>query len=172
MAARSTGSRTRPIRSSNRLEEALRKQSPEWIALSVRMMSQAPSVSRVRVTDPAGNTLYESGDDGLTRPLDAEERAQIPVARSGTSAHVITVDKYRWESVKPIYSRSALYGYAWIESDRAWDTEELTSVLRGTVLFALIWIGASAVLVLLLTRGISRPAGRAPPRHARTCVHP
>jgi PAS domain S-box-containing protein len=138
-------------------EEALRKQSPEWIALSVRMMSQAPSVSRVRVTDPAGNTLYESGDDGLARPLDAEERAQIPLARSGTNAHVITVDKYRWESVKPIYSRSGLYGYAWIESDRAWDTEQLTGVLRGTAIFAVIWLVASAVLVLLLTQGISGP---------------
>jgi PAS domain S-box-containing protein len=140
-------------------QQALRKQSPEWIALSARMMSEAPSVSRVRVTDPAGNTLYESGDDGLARPLDAEERAQIPLSRSGTRARVITVDKNRWESVKPIYAGSTLYGYAWIESDRAWDTEELKGVVRGTAIFALIWIGASAVLVLLLTRGISRPLG-------------
>jgi PAS domain S-box-containing protein len=139
-------------------QEALRKQSPDWIALSAHMMSQAPSVSRVRVTDPAGKTLYESGDDNLSRPLDAEERAQIPLVRSGArAARVITVDKDRWESVEPIYAGAALYGYAWIESDRGWDTEELNGVVRGTAMFALIWIGASAVLVLLLTRNISSP---------------
>jgi PAS domain S-box-containing protein len=139
-------------------QEALRKQSPDWIALSAHMMSQAPSVSRVRVTDPAGKTLYESGDDHLARPLDTEERAQIPLVRSGSrAARVITVDRDRWESVEPIYSGAALYGYAWIESDRGWDTEELNGVVRGTAMFALIWIGASAVLVLLLTRNISRP---------------
>ncbi|UWZ86875.1 sensor histidine kinase [Occallatibacter riparius] len=138
-------------------EEALRKQSPDWIALSAHMMSQAPSVSRVRVTDPAGNTLYESSDDQRARSLDAAELAQIPLVRNSTKARVITVDKDRWESVKPIYSGANLYGYAWIESDRHWDTEELDGVLRGTGIFALIWIGASALLVLLITRGISLP---------------
>jgi signal transduction histidine kinase/HAMP domain-containing protein len=136
---------------------ALAQQRPDWIALTVRMMGQAPSVSRVRVTDPAGNTLFESGDDGLKRPLDTEERAQIPTVRNSTGASVITVDKLRWESVKPIYSGTTLYGYAWIESDRDWDTGELRGVIRGTVLFGLIWLGASAVLVLLLSRGISQP---------------
>jgi PAS domain S-box-containing protein len=138
-------------------EEALREQRPGWIALSARTMSESPSVTRVRVTDPAGVTLYESGDDGLARPLDAEERAQIPLAGSGTGARVITVDRYRWESVEPIYSGSILYGYAWVESDRRWDTAELSSVIRGTVLFGLIWIGASALLVPLMTRSISGP---------------
>ncbi|HEY3703814.1 MAG TPA: ATP-binding protein [Terracidiphilus sp.] len=137
-------------------EEALGQNHPELIRLSVRMMSQGPSVARVRISDPAGRTLLEDGKDGFGRPLEPEERAQIGTA-AGTHARILTVQNYRWESVKPIYAGTTLYGYAWIESDRSWDTQELAGVVRGTILFALIWIGASAVLVLLITRGISRP---------------
>ena len=138
------------------VQEALHQNRPEWMALSAHMMGQAPSVARVRITDPEGKTLFEDGEEGVGRTLEPEELAQLASA-SGAQTHVFTVRKYRWESVKPIYSGNTLYGYAWIESDRSWDTEELTSVVRGTILFGLIWIAASAVLVVLLTRGISRP---------------
>jgi PAS domain S-box-containing protein len=137
-------------------QEALRQNHPDWMALSAHMMTQAPSVARVRITDPSGNSLFEEGDDRLRHPLEPEERALI-YAAPVTKARVLTIQKYRWESVEPIYTGNQLYGYVWIESDRNWDTEELTGVVRGTVLFGLIWIGASAVLVLLLARGISRP---------------
>ena len=48
-------------------------------------------------------------------------------------------------------------GYAWVETDRAWDTEQLNTVLRSSFSFGLIWIGASGLLVLLMARSISRP---------------
>jgi PAS domain S-box-containing protein len=137
--------------------EALQQKRGDWVSIAVHMMAQAPSVSRVRITDPGGNLLFESSDDGASLPLDAEERAQIPLVRAHGTPQVFTVDKYRWESAKSIYAGSTLYGLVWIESNRAWDTEELSGVIRGTVLFGLIWMGASALLVLLLARGISQP---------------
>jgi PAS domain S-box-containing protein len=139
------------------VQEAMQQGRNDWVAMAIHMLAEAPSVSRVRVTDPAGNILFESADDRLSRPLDAGERAQIQLLQGRSQSRVFTVDKYRWESVKPVYSGAVLRGYAWIESDRHWDTEELSEVLRGTVLFGLIWIAASGVLVLLLSRGISRP---------------
>jgi PAS domain S-box-containing protein len=137
--------------------EALQQGRGDWVSMAVHMMAEAPSVSRVRITDPTGNLLFESASDGLSRPLDTEERAQIPPAQSSDSARVFNVDRYRWESVKAIRVDSKPYGYAWIESNRKWDTEELSGVLRGTLIFGVIWIGASALLVMLLGRGISRP---------------
>jgi PAS domain S-box-containing protein len=59
--------------------------------------------------------------------------------------------------VKPIYTGSDLRGFAWVETDRNWDHEELTSILRSTVLFGAVWIVASSLLVLLMARSISGP---------------
>ena len=72
---------------------------------------------------------------------------------------VFSFGKQRFEGVKAIYDGEAVRGYAWVESDRSWDNEELDTVLRSSFSFGLIWIGASALLVLLLSRSISRPLG-------------
>ena len=50
-----------------------------------------------------------------------------------------------------------LRGYAWVETDRSWDTEQLDTVLRSSFSFGLIWIGASGLLVLLMSRSIAQP---------------
>ena len=78
---------------------------------------------------------------------------------SSTEPLVFSFGKQRWEGVKAIYDGEAVRGYAWVETDRSWDNEELDTVLRSSFSFGLIWIGASGLLVLLLSRSISRPLG-------------
>ncbi|HXR39939.1 MAG TPA: ATP-binding protein [Terracidiphilus sp.] len=136
--------------------EALQQQRPGWVGLSVKMMGEAPSVSFAKVTDPAGNVLFVSEGEPETTTLDPAERAQIPLV-APNEPRVFVFQGDRWEGVKPIVTGGDLRGFAWVESDRAWDFQQLNSVLRGTFIFGGIWIVASALLVLLMARSISQP---------------
>jgi PAS domain S-box-containing protein len=136
--------------------EALQQDRRAWVGLSVKMMGEAPSVYFAKVTDPAGNILFVSSGEPEQMLLDPEERAQIPLA-SRDDAHVFVFAKGRWEGVKAIYTGTDLRGYAWVESDRNWDYEQLDSVLRSMAVFGIIWIAASALLVLGMARTISQP---------------
>jgi PAS domain S-box-containing protein len=136
--------------------EALQQDRQQWVGLSVKMMGESPSVYFSKVTDPAGNVLFVSAGEPQDLTLDAVEREQIPLIK-GAEPRVFPFGKDRWEGVKPIYTAGELRGFAWVESDRKWDYEQLDSVLGSTVIFAAVWIAASALLVLLMARSISRP---------------
>ena len=137
-------------------EEAYRQQRPDLVLPSLRMMGAAPSVERARITDAQGKVLYVSDGDPAQYPLEAEEKAQIRLI-SGHEPRVFNFSDHRREGVKAIYDGGDLLGYAWVETDRNWDDEQLNTVLRSSVSFGLIWIGASGLLVLLMSRSISRP---------------
>jgi PAS domain S-box-containing protein len=141
--------------------EALQQERRGWVGLSVKMMGDSPSVSFAKVTDPAGKVLFVSEGEPEQMALNAAERAQIAVLQLGVAgqgdARVIAFGSNRWEGVKPIFTGTDLRGFAWVEADRAWDSEQLHSVLRGTIVFGVIWLVASAFLVILMSRSISRP---------------
>jgi len=139
---------------SGQVQLALLQKREDWVPVSVRIMGRAPSVDRARLTDPAGNVLADSGEPPA--PLTPAERIQTPRLR-GRSARVFSLEDNQWEAVEPIYDGSVLYGYAWILSDRAWDTAEVSGIIRSTALFGLIWVIASLLLVWVLSRSISRP---------------
>ena len=139
-------------------EEAYRQQRPELVLPSLRMMGEAPSVAGAKITDAAGNVLLVSSGEPTQTQLDPAEKAQIARVTKDEPL-VFSFGNKRFEGVKAIYDGEAVRGYAWVETDRSWDTEELDTVLRSSFSFGLIWIGASALLVLLLSRSISRPLG-------------
>ncbi len=136
--------------------EALLQEHPGWVALSVRMMGEAPNVAAVKVTDPAGKVLFVGKGEPEESRLEPDEMAQIPLLKRD-EVKVFTLGMDRWESAAPIYIGGDLRGFAWVEDDRAWDYEQLATIVRGTSIFGVIWIAASAMLVLLVWRGISRP---------------
>jgi PAS domain S-box-containing protein len=136
--------------------EALLQQQPGWVGLSVRMMGEAPDVALAKVTDPAGNVLFASKGEPEQIKLTPVERAQIPLAAQGEQ-RIFDLGRNRWEGLEAIYTGSDLRGFVWVEDDHAWDNEQLKTVLNATVIFGAIWIVASALLVLLMARSISRP---------------
>ncbi|MGA8044037.1 MAG: ATP-binding protein [Terracidiphilus sp.] len=136
--------------------EALRLERPDWVGLSVTMMGETPGVRLAKVTDPAGNVLFVSAGEPAEMGLERVEAAQIPL-KNPKEPTVFDFDVNRMESVDAIYTHGELRGYAWVETDRAWDYEQLNLIERGTVIFGIIWILASVVLVLLVARAISRP---------------
>jgi PAS domain S-box-containing protein len=144
--------------------EALEQQRPGWVGLSVKMMGEAPSVAFAKVTDPAGNVLFVSEDARVQAAghvagdtaLDPVELAQIPLVRRD-EPRVFSLGANRWEGVRAIYTGGNLRGFAWVETDRAWDQEQMATFLGGTAIFGVVWMAASALLVLLMARSISRP---------------
>lgn len=136
--------------------EALLQERPGWVGLSVTTAGESPNVAFAKVTDPAGNMLFVSRGEADEITLTPLELAQIKTLK-GNEFRVFTLGTDRWESVAPIYTGRDLRGFAWIENDPSWDYEQLNTIKRGTEIFGFIWIGASMVLVLLLSRGIYRP---------------
>ncbi len=136
--------------------DALEQDRPGWVGLSVKMVGESPSVSFAKVTDPAGNMLFVSSGDLEDTSLNAEESAQIPLARHG-EGKVFPFGHDRWEGVSPIMTGTDLRGFAWVETDRVWNFAQLNSVLRSMFIFGGIWIAASALLVVIMARSISGP---------------
>ncbi len=136
--------------------EALLQDRPGWVGLSVSMMGEGPNVAAAKITDPAGNMLFVSHGEADETALEPIERAQIALMKKD-EPRVFSLGSDRWEGATPIYTGDDLRGYAWVENNRAWDDEQLNTILRGTAIFGIIWIAASALLVLLIYRTISRP---------------
>jgi PAS domain S-box-containing protein len=62
-----------------------------------------------------------------------------------------------WESVRAIYNNNKLYGYAWVRTDKSWDSGQLNATLYSTAVFGITWIAASVLLAWGLARSITRP---------------
>jgi PAS domain S-box-containing protein len=137
-------------------KEALLQNQPGWVGLSVKMVGESPSVALAKVTDPAGEVLFVSAGEPGQISLNRVERAQIPLMTTD-APRIFDLGGGRWECVKPIYTGRDLRGFAWVQRERAWDDDALKAILRDTVIFGIIWIVASALLVLLMAQSISRP---------------
>src|SRR5215469_1731848 len=137
-------------------QEAMLENRSDWLGSALRMMGKAPSVAQTKVTDPAGNVIAVSPGIASRTVLDPAEKEQMARVR-GTNARVFTFDKDRWEAVQPIYFGTTLAGYAWVESDRLWDGEQILIVERGILIFGLLWILVSSMLVWFISRSIARP---------------
>jgi hypothetical protein len=136
--------------------EALEQQRPGWIGLSVNMMGDSPTIAQAKVTDPAGNVLFISKGEADESTLDPIELQQIPQTKRD-AASCLTLSGGRWECVYPIYTADSLRGFAWVTFDKRWVNEQIGSIIRGTAIFGVIWVFASAVLVLLMSRSIAQP---------------
>jgi PAS domain S-box-containing protein len=133
--------------------EALRENQPNWLGLSVKMMGEAPTVAQAKVTDPAGNVLYANRGPMELTPRERAQMAQV----TRVQAHCITVEGNQWECGQGIYTGGQLRGVAWVIFDKSWSHENLLSLLRDTMIFGVIWMVASAALVMLMGRSITQP---------------
>jgi signal transduction histidine kinase/HAMP domain-containing protein len=137
-------------------QEAMLEGRGDWLALAVRMMGKAPSVEQAKVTDASGNMLYVSPGLASKSELVPAERQQMVIAQDGRT-HVFSFGKHQLEGVQGIYFGRELRGFAWVEADHAWDNTQLLTLVRGTLIFGVVWILASSVLAWFISRSISRP---------------
>lgn len=136
--------------------EALLEQRPGWVGLSAKMMTDAPDVAIAKITDPVGNVLFAGTGSSDEIELSPIERAQIPRITKDQS-RVFSLGGSNLESAAPIYTGNDLRGFVWVQADPNWGHARLKDIFHGTILFAVIWMIASIVLVLLMARSITRP---------------
>ncbi len=136
--------------------EALEQQRPTWVDLAVRTIVDAPIVQSAKIVSPSGEVLFFRSDKQELANLTAIERAQIPLARLDES-RVFRTANDGWEAIRPIYTGSNLRGYAFVTFDRSAARQQLGSLLDDTAIFGVIWVIASALLVLLMGRTITKP---------------
>lgn len=136
--------------------EALMEQQPSWVGRSVKMLGGSPTVAMAKVTDPAGNMLFISRGEADETTLLPVEVAIIPQLQAG-GPRCVTLPGNQWECAQAIYTDHDLRGIAWVEYDKSPAHEQLNAIINDTIVFAIIWIIASAILVLLMARSIARP---------------
>ncbi len=135
--------------------EALEQQKPSWVDLAVRTIVDSPVIESAKISNPFGDILFAHGQiEG--GELTSAERAQIFRVK-GERPTVFTTAQGGWEAVRAIFTGNQLRGYAWVTYDRSFIRQQLDSLLRDTSIFGIIWIAASAVLVLLMARSIAQP---------------
>jgi PAS domain S-box-containing protein len=136
--------------------EALDQQRPSWVDLAVRTIVDAPIVQSAKIVNPSGEVLFFRSDKQELANLTAIEHAQIPLANRDVSRIFQTADG-GWEAIRPIYTGNNLRGYAFVTFDRSAARQQLGSLLDDTAIFGVIWVVASALLVLLMGRTITQP---------------
>jgi PAS domain S-box-containing protein len=136
--------------------EALKNGRPEMIQMAVRMMGDAPSVDTAKVTDTQGKVLFANNDPALNHPLQSGELTHIRNIPAD-KPYFFSLGSGDWNGVKAIYFQGKLYGYAWVKTQKSWDRDQRSVMLRPTAIFGIIWITASALLAWGLARSITRP---------------
>ncbi len=136
--------------------EAMIEDRPAWIANSVRTVADSPTVALARITDPAGRVLYLSQGDAGATVLSPLELRELPLLKS-QQAQCLTLAGNVLECAQAIVSGGDLRGYAWVVRNNSWAHEQLMSLFGDTAIFGIVWIGASALLVVLMGRSIAQP---------------
>lgn len=140
----------------NESAEALQQQRPSWVDLSVRTIVDAPIVQSAKIVGPSGDVLFFKSDKQESGELSADERAQISLA-TRDEPRVFNTASGGLEAIRPIYTGTDLRGYALVTFDRSAARQQLSSLLGDTAIFGIIWIAASALLVLMMERAITQP---------------
>ena len=137
--------------------QALSANRPDWVKASVQTAGQSPNASSAKVTDQAGNILYSSSaPSAQASSLKAPEKAAM--ARAGRDASsVFSLPGNRMESVRAIYIAGELRGFAWVESVANTPRRQLASIVDDTLVFGVVWVIASAILMMLIAGEIAKP---------------
>jgi PAS domain S-box-containing protein len=136
--------------------EAMIEDRPAWIASSVKTVADSPTVALAKITDPAGKILYLSAGDVSTTVLSPVELNELPALKQ-RGATCLMLASNVIECAQAIIRGGDLRGYAWVVRNNSWAHEQLMSLFGDTAVFGLIWIAASALLVLLMSRSIAQP---------------
>lgn len=125
-------------------------------------MSQAlqasASVHFVRLTDPRGAPLLPNTGHIETSPLSPTERKQLPSpGQSLDRANIFQNEEGNREAVQAVRNGDVLLGYAWVAENPTPEREEVTALVRVTVLAGVLGALGCLLASALLARSITRP---------------
>lgn len=124
----------------------------------VRTMMNSETIHAAMVTDSDGRVIASSnpalnGKDVLTR----FEKQQISPSLKETIFR--TSDGAR-ECIAPIRVQGQLLGYAWVYQDATLQNQQIYSLVRITIIFAILGAIGTAIIASFLARSITRPLNK------------
>ena len=136
-------------------QESLGQGEAVYLQPIVRAMLNSPNINEAMVTDPAGQVIAASdpslnGKDALTR---FEKKHIFPAARGS----IFRAPGGARESVVPVYVHGQLTAYAWVYEDATAERQQIYSLVRITVIFAILGALGTAIIASFLARSITRP---------------
>ncbi len=133
---------------------AAESQRPGALNKVIQSAAQAPSVSAAQVTDLQGRTIVSTDPTVLGKlVLSDKEKTYL---REIERPIIFSTDSRHWEAVAPIRQEGRVHLLVWIYPNPAQDQQDLRSLVRITVLWALFVLAACTVIAALLAQSTSR----------------
>jgi PAS domain S-box-containing protein len=133
---------------------AIRNNHLQDLQSTVVTAAQAPSVNAAQITDMQGRTMASSDPTTLGKlTLSAKERTYL---RNLTQPVIFTTSSSGWEAVAPVKAGGQVRALAWIYPNELQDKQDLHSLLRMTLLWALFVFAGCTGIAAILAQSISR----------------
>ncbi len=116
--------------------------------------AQAPSVNAAQITDMQGRTMASSDPTTLGQlTLSAKERTYL---RDLTEPEIFATSSSDWEAVAPVVAGGRVQALAWIYPNEQQDRQDLSSLLRMTVVWSLFVFAGCTGIAAILAQSITR----------------
>src|SRR6202034_2936977 len=136
-------------------QESLSQGQAGYLVPILRAMTNSPSIRAAVVTDVNGQVIASSdpkmnGKNVLTR---LEKKHLVDTA----AATMFRVPGGASEAVHPVHVGGQLSGFAWVYEDAGAALQEISSLIRITIIFAGLGALGTAIIAGTLARSITRP---------------
>lgn len=136
-------------------QDALAEGREAYLQPIVRTMLISQTIHAAMVTDPQGRVIASSnpalnGKDVLT-PFEKEQ-----ISPDATST-IFRASGGARECIAPIHVHGKLLGYAWVYEDATLEGQQVYSLVRITIIFAIFGAIGTAIIASFLARSITRP---------------
>jgi PAS domain S-box-containing protein len=133
---------------------AIQRNHPHDLQSIVVTAAQAPSVNAAQITDMQGRTMASSDPATLGRvTLSSKERRYL---RALGKPEIFATSARDWEAVAPVVAGGQVRALAWIYPNELQDRQDLHSLLRMTVLWAIFVFAGCTAIAAILAESITR----------------
>jgi PAS domain S-box-containing protein len=136
-------------------QESLAQGQVGYLVPILRAMTNSPSIRAAMVTDVNGRIIASS--DPKMNGKNVLTRLEKKYLTDSGSAAVFRVPGGAREAVLPVHVGGQLSGFAWVYEDAGAALQEISSLIRITIIFAGLGALGTAVIAGTLARSITRP---------------
>lgn len=136
-------------------QESLAQGQVGYLVPILRAMTNSPSIRAAMVTDVNGRIIASS--DPKMNGKNVLTRLEKKYLTDSGSAAVFRVPGGAREAVLPVHVGGQLSGFAWVYEDAGAALQEISSLIRITIIFAGLGALGTAIIAGTLARSITRP---------------
>jgi PAS domain S-box-containing protein len=136
-------------------QESLAQGQVGYLVPILRAMTNSPSIRAAMVTDVNGRIIASS--DPKMNGKNVLTRLEKKYLTDSGGATVFRVPGGAREAVLPVHVGGQLSGFAWVYEDAGAALQEISSLIRITIIFAGLGALGTAIIAGTLARSITRP---------------